>query len=135
MPKLTLSQAGEPMWSHDFQKDYITIGRHSFADVPLDSSLVSRHHAVIRLSAQEGGFVVEDAGSSNGVRLNGEEVHRGLLKDGDRIQVGGFLIEFEHSPSDEQGLDSTVRRRAQSGIDEGHQTFQIPRPKKDESDE
>jgi len=127
MPKLTLTKAGETLWSHDYGKDYITIGRHSFADVPLDSTMVSRHHAVIRFSAQEGGYIVEDAGSSNGVQLNGEDVQKSVLKDGDRIQIGGYLIIFEQGAAAEAADEGSVRRRAKSGIDEGHRTFEIPR--------
>jgi pSer/pThr/pTyr-binding forkhead associated (FHA) protein len=35
---------------------------------------------------------VLDLGSTNGTFLNGKQVHRALLKDGDQIQIGGSIF-------------------------------------------
>ncbi len=67
-----------------------TIGRGSQNTIRLPSGKVSRNHAHIR--EQDGSWVVEDLGSSNGIRVNGNRVSSATLKDGDRIRIG--LEEF-----------------------------------------
>ncbi|NOZ88035.1 MAG: FHA domain-containing protein [Deltaproteobacteria bacterium] len=127
MPRITLMQTGRTLWTNDFVKDYITIGRHAFADISLDSPLVSRHHAVIRYSAQEGGFIVEDNGSSNGIRVNTVDVKKAKLRDGDKIQVGGYVIVFEKGKTGLDRLSShRVRQKPKSGIMESRPTLVIP---------
>jgi DNA-binding response OmpR family regulator len=62
------------------------IGRAPDCDVRLDLRWVSRTHARIQL--EERRYVLEDAGSKNGVFVNGQRVvHPQVLEDGDRIQV------------------------------------------------
>ncbi len=66
------------------------IGRAPDCDVRLDVRWVSRIHARIRL--EEGGYVLEDAGSKNGVFVNGRRVTAPRrLEDGDRIQMAPGL--------------------------------------------
>jgi len=61
---------------------------------------VSKRHAVFR--EEDGEWIVEDAGSSNGIALNGEEVTRGVLSDGDKVGVGPYTLTFyAQTPSDE----------------------------------
>src|SRR5215470_6979454 len=57
----------------------------------LDDRRTSQLH--LRLVRDAGGWVVEDAGSKNGTRVNGERVERSELADGDVIECGGtFLV-------------------------------------------
>lgn len=64
----------------------MVIGRAPECDICFDLRWVSRTHARIRL---EGGhYVLEDAGSKNGVFVNGQRVTEPRpLEDGDRIQI------------------------------------------------
>jgi pSer/pThr/pTyr-binding forkhead associated (FHA) protein len=65
----------------------ILIGRLPECDVTLEDNLVSRMHA--RISVQNGGVVVEDLHSTNGVYVNGLRVgHIAVLHEGDRILIG-----------------------------------------------
>jgi len=50
----------------------VRVGRASTADVSIDSSSLSRDHAVFRL--RDGGVEVEDLGSSNGTVVRGEKL-------------------------------------------------------------
>jgi pSer/pThr/pTyr-binding forkhead associated (FHA) protein len=69
------------------------LGRAPDAVVPLASGKASRRHA--RLVASETEAVLEDLGSKNGTRLNGERVTRAVaLHPGDRIEVGHELLVF-----------------------------------------
>ncbi len=70
------------------------IGRSRDCDIVLEDAGVSRRHA--QLSPSSAGWTIEDLGSTNGVRLNGEEL-RGAraLHPGDRIEIGSTKIVFE----------------------------------------
>ncbi len=68
----------------------LVLGRSEHADVQILVEGVSRQHA--RLLRDRGGWVVEDLGSRNGTLVNSEPVHRTLLRDGDKIQVGPSTV-------------------------------------------
>jgi transcriptional regulator with PAS, ATPase and Fis domain len=70
----------------------VVVGRAPDAPIHVDSTLVSRSHARLRL--QDGVLVVEDLGSRNGTRVNGD-VLRGqarVLSTGGTIEVGPMEI-------------------------------------------
>lgn len=68
----------------------ITVGKGTAADVRIDgNSAISRVH--VRIGLQATGYVVEDCGSTNGTRVNGNPVPRGgrvALAPGDRLTLG-----------------------------------------------
>ncbi|HKU14973.1 MAG TPA: FHA domain-containing protein [Steroidobacteraceae bacterium] len=64
----------------------LTIGRTAENDIALASKMVSRHHA--RLLIGPNGIIVEDAGSTNGCFVNGEQVRQHLMHDGDVLELG-----------------------------------------------
>ena len=70
----------------------LVVGRGKECDIRLDEKGVSRSHASIGRMA--GDVVIEDLGSAIGVCLNGKRVRRGLLRPGDRVQIGAseFLV-------------------------------------------
>lgn len=70
------------------------IGRSRDADIVLDDSNVSRRHAEISPSGQN--WLIQDLGSTNGVRVNGRAVDGPHpLEDGDRIEFGTVQVAFE----------------------------------------
>jgi pSer/pThr/pTyr-binding forkhead associated (FHA) protein len=64
----------------------LTVGRTNENDICLPSKLVSRHHA--RLLIGPTGIIVEDAGSTNGCFVNGEQIRQHLMHDGDVLELG-----------------------------------------------
>jgi pSer/pThr/pTyr-binding forkhead associated (FHA) protein len=70
----------------------LSIGRAVTADVVLESEDVSRTHA--RLTRADDEYSIEDAGSRNGVFLNGVQVHAAVLRDGDEVQLGDCLFTY-----------------------------------------
>ncbi|MEJ5922130.1 FHA domain-containing protein [Bifidobacterium thermophilum] len=73
-------------------EDEVTVGRDPHADILLDDSTVSRHHAVFRRT--NGTFEVIDAGSLNGTYVNRQRVDDTQLKNGDEIMIGKFRLVF-----------------------------------------
>jgi len=64
-----------------------SIGRSAECQLSLDDPLVSRKHALLRVFDHE--VTVEDAGSRNGVLVNGTKIDGAVkLADGDRITIG-----------------------------------------------
>jgi hypothetical protein len=74
-----------------------TIGRSRDCDIVLEDSSVSRRHAELRPGGQ--GWTIEDLGSTNGVRINGNTVDGPQeVRTGDRIEVGSTEMLFEIAP-------------------------------------
>ncbi len=70
------------------------MGRSRDCDVTLDDPNVSRRHAEVRPSG--GGWIVNDLGSTNGIKVNGRRVEGPQsLKPGDVIELGTSRVTFE----------------------------------------
>lgn len=78
-----------------------TIGRSARSDVCIPDAFASRLHAEVR---QEGdGFWLQDLGSANGTRYNGQIVKAPVpLTDGGEIQIGETRIIFDDERNDSQ---------------------------------
>ena len=69
------------------------VGRSQEATLQIEDIKVSRQHA--HISVDKDGFIIEDIGSSNGVKVNGERLNPGQkvrIYEGDMIQVGASEI-------------------------------------------
>ncbi|MGP8166178.1 MAG: FHA domain-containing protein [Steroidobacteraceae bacterium] len=62
------------------------IGRALGCELQIDSSSVSRHHALLLQGARE--LIIEDLNSTNGVVVNDRKVSRQILRDGDLVTIG-----------------------------------------------
>ena len=67
-------------------RDWLVIGRGRSADVVIAEPTISRAHAAI--GYDEEGFFMQDLGSTNGTRVNGESQARVHLTDGDELLLG-----------------------------------------------
>jgi len=70
----------------------LTIGRAPDNTVVLNHPQLSAHHAV--LYKVEGGYRVLDTNSTNHVYVNGQRVSNQLLRTGDEIRIGPFLLVY-----------------------------------------
>jgi chromosome segregation ATPase len=68
------------------------IGRGAGCELQIDSSSVSRNHALILVGPRE--TIIEDLNSTNGVLVNGRKVSRQLLSDGDAITIGEIQFRY-----------------------------------------
>lgn len=71
----------------------LSIGRSPQCDVFLNDMTVSREHAAVEPS--EGGYVIRDANSFNGVWVNNDSVEARRLASGDVIQIGAFCLVYK----------------------------------------
>jgi hypothetical protein len=72
--------------------DLLTIGRSDSADIKIADDSISRIHArILRIGLDS---VIEDAGSKNGTRVNGEACGRHVLAHGDLVQTGSVSLRF-----------------------------------------
>lgn len=71
-------------------QDVSMIGRSADCDIQMDNRWISRTHARIR--REQDGYWLEDAGSKNGLFVNGRRVTDARqLEDGDRVQLAPGL--------------------------------------------
>jgi diguanylate cyclase (GGDEF)-like protein len=83
------------------------VGRAPDSVVPLLDGEVSRHHARIRIL--EGWVQVEDLGSTNGTRVNGELVKVPTeLHTGDRLSLGGHVLKLVNLDPLERAFHETL---------------------------
>jgi signal transduction histidine kinase len=76
----------------------VVIGRDS-RQLPLKDDTCSRRHAKLAPAEGDDGWMISDAGSSNGTYLNGQRIFNATpLKLGDQIRVGRSLLLFGTQP-------------------------------------
>ncbi len=69
-----------------------TLGRAEEADIRIESASVSGLHLLLLRQGAE--VVVEDQGSRNGTFLNGLQVKKATLKEGDSLMAGDAIFLF-----------------------------------------
>ena len=81
--------------AHELRKPSVVIGRSKDCDIRVSDPNVSRRHAEIR---QEGSiYWIIDLGSTNGLSVNGRQLKRSKLDEGDRITLGSTELIFNRS--------------------------------------
>lgn len=98
-------------------------GRDTSADLVLDDSRVSREH--VRIDGTRGGWRIEDLGSKNGIRVNGEPVHDAVLSARCWLSIGGLPVLAEPAFDAADLAAATERRHSQ--------VTTLPRPDPDAS--
>jgi len=96
MPLLRIKLPGKEVVRYEMTEDEVTVGRERGCTVVLaGDSGISKVHSRIKRSGN--GFVLTDAGSANGTRLNGKGIGNASarLSNGDRIGVGSTEIVFD----------------------------------------
>src|SRR5690606_19522298 len=109
---------------YEFDQDRILIGRGRGADVCLPHRTVSLRHATIELTPR--GYAVTDHDTTNGTRVSSARLVPGrpkLLRDSDRIDIGGFEILVRSSvavssPTSSERTGSLARRLLREALGE-----------------
>jgi pSer/pThr/pTyr-binding forkhead associated (FHA) protein len=77
----------------DLSEGKFVIGRAASCQLSLDDPLVSRHHAQLTVAGDK--VTVEDMGSRNGVKINGELIRGAYaVQDKDQILIGGQELRY-----------------------------------------
>lgn len=87
----------------------LTVGRHESNDLVLPDNEVSRFHATFKVRGTT--VNIEDLGSSNGVKINGERRAQHRLSVGDEIQIGPYVFRVE-SPKEAPKQESKANTSA-----------------------
>jgi pSer/pThr/pTyr-binding forkhead associated (FHA) protein len=79
------------------------LGRSESCDQRLDDLMISRRHCVF--TTHDGHVWIEDLGSRNGTRLNGERLTDARpIEEGDALQVGRLAFRAHLSDADQSGV-------------------------------
>lgn len=90
--RLVLATGERAGTTFTIDRPMLLIGRAMDNDVVLEEPRVSRYHAEIRLRGNR--FHLRDLKSTNGTRVNDEEVTERALSDGDRLSLAGVDLVF-----------------------------------------
>jgi pSer/pThr/pTyr-binding forkhead associated (FHA) protein len=88
----------------------ITVGREEGNTIQLNDERVSRFH--VKIQEDHNRLVITDLESTNGTKVNGEDVQLRILRFGDMIQVGRSVLLFG---SREQIAQRLARLRTEDG--------------------
>ncbi len=107
MEKLVVKNNAGVTQEFPLNQQRISLGRDQSNDVCLSDKSVSRHHAnVVRILDN---YFLEDAKSMNGTRLNGIEISKHILKNGDLIDIGKYKLRFQESEAEQEESDLANR--------------------------
>jgi hypothetical protein len=91
---LVVRQGAQTGTSFPLPPQATEIGRDETADISLQDPEMSRRH--VRVSWQEGRYILEDLNSTNGTFLNDTRVTATQqLSPGDKIRMGQHILEFQ----------------------------------------
>jgi len=81
------------------EREQVVLGREIGTDVRLNDSKVSRRHALILTTQDQGTgkpvYTLKDCDSRNGTFVNGERIREEVLHHGDKIGIGDQLLRFD----------------------------------------
>ena len=96
----------------ELKQDEITIGRSDERTICLKDPTVSTLHC--KLTRNNGKFIIADAGSTNGTKVNGNPLTEEYeLQNGDIVRVGAFELLYD---SEDKTMVMSIQK-TQTGID------------------
>jgi pSer/pThr/pTyr-binding forkhead associated (FHA) protein len=95
----------------------ITIGREEGNTIQLNDERVSRYH--VKIQEDHNRLVITDLESTNGTKVNNEDVQLRILRFGDMIQLGRSVLLFG-------SREQIAQRLAKLRVDEGEATGDPP---------
>ncbi len=87
--------------THEIPPEGLSIGRSGDNTITIDNASVSGRHCRIEFSGEE--IILRDLGSTNGTRVNAQEIKEATLAPKDLVQIGSveFLFHSEDIPLSE----------------------------------
>lgn len=101
MPRIIITEPGKSPQPYRLKidREVTNIGRGSDNDITIDNGSASTHHCTMK--RVPGGFVLEDAGSTNGIKLDDTRFAVIDLVNGCSIKIGDD-VELEFNLTDEE---------------------------------
>lgn len=121
--RLSIKQNDRVVREFEFTKGPVLIGRGENCQVRLPDKSVSKQHALLS-SAPDGKWVVEDQGSTNKTYLNGTEIKKSRIENGDCLRITNFMIivHFQNQANNNNTTDKqnsiTIDKQNSDTIDE-----------------
>ena len=84
---------GEDAGTAFMLKGTMSFGRAESSTVTIRDAKVSRQHAQIQQQGSE--YILVDLNSSNGTFVNGERIEEHVLSNGDEIEIGDCIMQFQ----------------------------------------
>lgn len=97
MGKLIVTDGTGATRDFPLTKERVTIGRHADNDISLNDKAVSGHHCVVITILQDS--FLEDLDSTNGTIVNGKQIAKHPLSNGDVISLGRNSLKYEGEQS------------------------------------
>ncbi len=121
--RLVMLAGPTPGAEFPLDRERLTMGRAEDASISINHNSVSRLHCEVH-ALGDGRFEIVDKGSSNGVRVNGADLRRGIVEPGDVIELGDVKFKFIGAgqifrPTESQKL-AAIGDRAASDAMRGH---------------
>jgi ABC transport system ATP-binding/permease protein len=91
--RLVMVAGPTPSAEFPLDRERMTIGRAEDATISVNHNSVSRIHCEVH-ALGDGRFEIVDKASSNGVRVNGADLRRGIIEPGDVIELGDVQFKF-----------------------------------------
>jgi hypothetical protein len=89
----------------------VTIGREEGNSIQLNDERISRFH--LKIQDDHDKIVATDLESTNGTRINGEDIHVRIVRSGDMISLGrSLLLVGSHSDIDQRIAELAARQKA-----------------------
>lgn len=85
-------KSGRKSGDVQLEGDEVVIGRDQKAGLRLEDTTLSRQHA--RVYSDGAAWIIEDLHTRNGTWVNGVKEYRRILRDGDQLQLGKFVLTF-----------------------------------------
>jgi pSer/pThr/pTyr-binding forkhead associated (FHA) protein len=103
MAKLILTLDGEFIREVELDKERMTIGRKPHNDIQIENLAVSGEHAAVTTLLNDS--FLEDLDSTNGTLVNGQPVKRHVLRHGDEIEIGRYVLKYVNPHASEEAPD------------------------------
>jgi len=101
--KLTPTGGGPPI---ALLEPNLIVGRSRSCGIRIKASTISSRHC--SLAYEDGYWFAEDLGSSNGIRINGEQVDRQILMPGDKLAISTARYIIDYQPVGEPPRDMSM---------------------------
>lgn len=113
MATLTLIHQGHVRGTYPFTDGTVIIGSDPTSDIVITGADVAPLHAAIQFG--RGASVLRQGDGNFPVTLNGQPTREHLLKDGDRIGIGGYMLFYVEEPGNDNDAPPPNQNPQQTG--------------------